>query len=162
MYICNAKHVAELRPLLRRQLPDTAVVIGGPEVTGPVPGGVVAIIGEGDLAFAELCRDLLNGNEPPPVLRPPPPDLAALQLPYDEYTDTDLAHRLLYVESSRGCAMRCDYCVICQRHGCALFSLAALFLRSINCSPVALGNSSFATAHSISTSSRRCHPDILP
>ena len=73
--------------------------------------------GEGDLAFAALCRDLLSSPHSRSLAsicgspRPPPPDLSTLQLPYDEYTDSDLAHRLLYVESSRGCAMRCDYCV---------------------------------------------------
>lgn len=127
VYIWNAKHVTELLSLLRRQLSDTTVVIGGPEVTGPMPDSNVAILGEGDLAFAELCRNLLAGNEPPPVLRPPPPDLAALQLPYGEYTDADLAHRLLYVESSRGCAMRCDYCVSANDTAVRFFPLPALF-----------------------------------
>ena len=69
------------------------------------------ILGEGDLAFAALCRDLLADHPAEKILCPPPPDLAFLQLPYDEYTDSDLAHRFLYVESSRGCAMLCDYCV---------------------------------------------------
>ena len=56
----------------------------------------------------------------------PPPDLSSLQLPYAEYTDFDLAHRLLYVESSRGCAMRCDYCVSANDESIRFFPMPAL------------------------------------
>ena len=90
------------------------------------------ILGEGDLAFAALCREILSLPDPCSsvsirgCLRPPPPDLAALQLPYAEYTDSDLAHRLLYVESSRGCAMRCDYCVSANDEAVRHFPLPPL------------------------------------
>jgi radical SAM superfamily enzyme YgiQ (UPF0313 family) len=32
-------------------------------------------------------------------------------MPYDEYTSDDLAHRVLYVEASRGCPYRCEFCL---------------------------------------------------
>ena len=139
VYIWNASRVAELLPLLRQQLPHLNIILGGPEIAespssperghpgrsecgqaarAPVPSPLASadftIPGEGDLAFPALCRDLLSSSH----LRPSAsicgtslPDLSSIQLPYDEYSDSDLAHRLLYVESSRGCAMRCDYCV---------------------------------------------------
>ena len=155
VYIWNAARVAELLPLLRHKLPEMKIVLGGPEISEidppghrpglqPNNGSVVAqgvdlggccdflILGEGDLAFAALCRDLLSSPHSRPFAficgspRPPPPDLAAIQLPYPEYTDADLAHRLLYVESSRGCAMRCHYCVSANDEAVRFFPMPAL------------------------------------
>ena len=34
-----------------------------------------------------------------------------LSLPYDLYTDHDLAHRVVYVEASRGCPFKCEFCL---------------------------------------------------
>ena len=127
VYVWNAARVAELLPLLRRQAPQTKIVLGGPEITESTAGADVLLFGEGDFAFASLCRDLLAGQPTERLLRPAPPDLAAIQMPYGEYTDDDLAHRLLYVESSRGCAMRCDYCVSANDESVRFFPLPALF-----------------------------------
>ena len=156
VYIWNATRVAELLPHLRHKSPDMKIVLGGPEILEGRPPcrpfeslADFLLPGEGDLAFSALCRDLLSdphGLAPwvnqvrstppspfslqpsalPPILRPPPPDLASLHLPYAEYTDTDLAHRLLYVESSRGCAMRCDYCVSANDPHVRFFPMPAL------------------------------------
>lgn len=137
VYIWNAVRVAELLPLLRHKLPELKIVLGGPEITEPNSPAVSAkppylILGEGDLAFAALCREILSSSNPCSsvsirgVLRPPPPDLSSLHLPYDEYSDSDLAHRLLYVESSRGCAMHCDYCVSANDEAVRFFPLPAL------------------------------------
>ena len=126
VYIWNAARVAELIPLLRHKLPDMKIVLGGPEIAETTADADLLLFGEGDLAFAALCRDLLAGQPTERLLHPSPPDLAAIQLPYDEYTDDDLAHRLLYVESSRGCAMRCDYCVSANDEAVRFFPMPAL------------------------------------
>ncbi len=156
VYIWNAGHVADLLPLLRRQLPDMVIVLGGPEIAemdppGPRPGlhpiqrialaqgadlggySDFLLPGEADLAFAALCRDILSSSHPCSsvsirgCLHPPlPPDLAAIQLPYDEYSSEDLSRRLLYVETSRGCAMRCDYCVSANDESVRFFPLPPL------------------------------------
>ncbi len=34
-----------------------------------------------------------------------------MRLPYEEYTDDDIAHRLIYVEASRGCPFECEFCL---------------------------------------------------
>jgi len=157
VYVWNAARVAELLPLLRQQLPQLKIILGGPEISDgsesrPYPSDPVHPVypvhpvqnpllflpdfllpGEGDLAFAALCREILSSPHPCSSvsirgrLRPPPPDLAAIQMPYGEYTDADLGHRLLYVESSRGCAMRCDYCVSANDESVRFFPRPALF-----------------------------------
>ncbi|MDR0993934.1 MAG: DUF4080 domain-containing protein [Verrucomicrobiota bacterium] len=127
-YIWNAERLRQLLSLLRRRLPDTRVVLGGPELTpGADWDADVLLLGEGDLAFAATCRRLLDA--PPPaerLIHAPPPELEALALPYGEYTDEDLAHRTLYVETSRGCAMRCDYCVSATGEAVRYFPLDTL------------------------------------
>lgn len=39
------------------------------------------------------------------------PKLEHVALPYELYTDADLAHRVLYVEASRGCPFTCEFCL---------------------------------------------------
>lgn len=118
VYIWNARETTEVVALLKRIRPDLRVVLGGPEVSYETEEQELArladcvITGEADLAFAEVCRALLAGADPPAkVLAAPLPDLARLRLPYDEYADTDLAHRILYVEASRGCPFECEFCL---------------------------------------------------
>ena len=45
------------------------------------------------------------------IIHAPVPDLNQLSLPYDLYTDHDIAHRVIYVEASRGCPFTCEFCL---------------------------------------------------
>ncbi|MBF0184219.1 MAG: DUF4080 domain-containing protein [Magnetococcales bacterium] len=118
VYIWNAEASARLVRLLKQIAPEWTVVLGGPEVSHETEAQPLVqladyvICGEGDVAFAELCRAILAGRAPEEkILRPPLPDLQRLQLPYDEYSARDIAHRLIYVERSRGCPYRCAFCL---------------------------------------------------
>ncbi|MCL1856653.1 MAG: DUF4080 domain-containing protein, partial [Kiritimatiellaeota bacterium] len=44
------------------------------------------------------------------IVHAPPPSLETVALPYSFYTQEDIDHRILYVETSRGCPFRCMYC----------------------------------------------------
>ncbi|MGE3309149.1 MAG: DUF4080 domain-containing protein [Limisphaerales bacterium] len=122
VYIWNVRPSFEVVALLKRLRPEIRIVLGGPEVsheTGDQEIVALAdhtITGEADLAFADLCRKLLDpgpaDEEPPPrILQAPLPDPARVRLPYAHYTADDLAHRILYVEASRGCPFTCEFCL---------------------------------------------------
>jgi radical SAM superfamily enzyme YgiQ (UPF0313 family) len=54
----------------------------------------------------------LNGQLPKDkIIAAPLPDLAHVALPYDLYDAADIAHRVVYVEASRGCPFSCEFCL---------------------------------------------------
>lgn len=132
VYIWNAGLSLALVELLRALRPDIHVVIGGPEVSHEIDQqpicalASVVIVGEADTAFAQVCTALLNGETVDHVIRPPLPDLAALKLPYAHYTDDDLAHRVIYVEASRGCPFLCAFCLSALDKGVRRFDEDAI------------------------------------
>lgn len=117
VYIWNVDHTAAVLRHLREARPTVNIILGGPEVSHETEGqDIVAladhvITGWGDLSFASLCRRLAAGEAPAKIIAGEQPPLAQIALPYGEYSDADLAHRLLYVEASRGCPFKCEFCL---------------------------------------------------
>lgn len=118
VYIWNVTPLTAVVHALKRIAPDVVIVLGGPEVSHETEGQAIVdasdhvIRGEGDLAFARLCEDLLAGRPGhAKIIDAPPPDLAQVALPYEEYHATDIAHRVIYVEASRGCPFACEFCL---------------------------------------------------
>lgn len=130
VYIWNVTPTTELVAILKRARPDLCIVLGGPEVSHETEGQEIValadhvITGEADLLFPKVCRTLLQASEAgspgtseeasarlPKVLHADIPDLSQVVLPYDLYSDADAAHRVVYVEASRGCPFTCEFCL---------------------------------------------------
>lgn len=117
VYIWNVAQTTELVAALKRIRPEVTIILGGPEVSYETEQQAIiqladhVITGEADLEFAKVCSALLAGEPLPKLIPAPLPDFARLKLPYHFYTDTDIAHRVLYVEASRGCPFSCEFCL---------------------------------------------------
>jgi len=134
VYIWNVAPLTQVVSLLKRSRPDLTVVLGGPEVSWEIEQQEICrqadyvIAGEADLEFARLCGHILDGAPPGrKVVHAAPPDLDRLALPYDRYGPADIAHRIVYVEASRGCPFQCEYCVSSQDVPVRFFPLPRLF-----------------------------------
>ncbi|GHA03928.1 B12-binding domain-containing radical SAM protein [Arenicella chitinivorans] len=118
VYIWNVVQTEKVVSLLKVVAPDVIVVLGGPEVSYEYESQpiVVAcdylITGWGETSFASLARDLLSGrSRSAKVIQGEQPKLDAITMPYHLYSDDDIQHRLLYVEASRGCPFKCEFCL---------------------------------------------------
>jgi radical SAM superfamily enzyme YgiQ (UPF0313 family) len=118
VYIWNALPATQLDGELKRIRPDIQLVVGGPEVSYETDQQEITrhadyvITGEADLAFARLGADLLAGRRPLMKVIPADlPEFDQLKLPYDLYDEQDIAHRVIYVEASRGCPFKCEFCL---------------------------------------------------
>jgi hypothetical protein len=118
VYIWNVEDCTRIVALLKKVAPQVTVVIGGPEVSYETNEQRICaladyvITGWGDVTFAKLAREVLNGGAPmQKVIAGTQPPLALLTLPYAQYTNEDIARRFIYVEASRGCPFKCEFCL---------------------------------------------------
>jgi radical SAM superfamily enzyme YgiQ (UPF0313 family) len=137
IYIWNVEPTTKIIAAIKCVRPDIKIILGGPEVSYETENQPIVqladhvITGEADLKFAEVCRVLLERRPParldeardsehagpetgaplPKIIPAELPDFSQIVLPYDLYTDDDIAHRIIYVEASRGCPFTCEFCL---------------------------------------------------
>jgi radical SAM superfamily enzyme YgiQ (UPF0313 family) len=143
-YIWNIKIILEICADFKQVSPHTIIVLGGPEVSYDAeqvlydnPYIDYVVRGEGEKSLQELLLALHKGQTVANIRgiscrvgeeihRNSERDLIAkldeIPFPYLEKLD-DLADRIVYYESSRGCPFRCSYCLSSTTKGIRYFSM---------------------------------------
>lgn len=118
VYIWNILETTRVLSLLKRIAPDVVVIIGGPEVSYELDDQEIVdkadhvICGEGEFQLRKLCNQILAGQQTDQKIFPSiPVDIEKLESPYFLYSDEDVQNRIIYVEASRGCPFRCEFCL---------------------------------------------------
>ena len=140
IYIWNVEQTAKLISLIKTANPDITIILGGPEVSHEWQGQAIVeladhlITGEGEVTLPKLCTTILEQSSrevPETSLKKvwfgENPDVTQLKLPYHLYTDHDVESRIMYVEASRGCPFKCQFCLSSLDKKVRNFDLEKLF-----------------------------------
>lgn len=118
VYIWNVDETSEVIALIRTIEPQVTIIVGGPEVSFAQDLPAVCeqvdyvITGPGEISLRKLCEQLLANERPEcNIISGETVPLDELALPYQYYTDEDIRNRLIYVEASRGCPFKCEFCL---------------------------------------------------
>ncbi len=123
VYIWNIKETTELVSLIKNIKPAIKIIIGGPEVSYEYQDTRIfslcdfLITGQADFKFKEVCVDILNQaatnstTQLEKIHRAETPSVKELTLPYQLYNNDDIKNRVVYVEASRGCPFKCEFCL---------------------------------------------------
>jgi radical SAM superfamily enzyme YgiQ (UPF0313 family) len=119
VYIWNTVQTLEVIKALRARMgADVTIVLGGPEVSYEYDQQEICslanfvVTGEADVTFAKTCELILGGQVPErKIIASEQPNIESLELPYAFYSDDDIRDRVVYVEASRGCPYRCEFCL---------------------------------------------------
>lgn len=142
VYIWNMEQIQEICHQLKRIKPELTLILGGPEVSYDIDYFFdtfhmdYIISGEGEEAFPELLQKLQNkeliqiqgisSKSNRDYRQTKPVNLhyiETLESPYVLPQDIkDMANRILYFETSRGCPYACQYCLSSLERGLRFFS----------------------------------------
>jgi len=118
VYIWNVEELTHIVALLKRVAPEITIMLGGPEVSHETGDQQIialadyVVTGWGDKTFARLCGEILRGPKPMmKVHAGEQPPMDEIAFPYTHYSTEDIAHRTVYVEASRGCPFKCEFCL---------------------------------------------------
>jgi radical SAM superfamily enzyme YgiQ (UPF0313 family) len=129
-YIWNITQTLDVCKKIKQLNPNTKILLGGPEVSYEYEDIIALdyvdyiILGEGETAFEEflefypnpeLVSSLVwkNGTEVKTNKMAPMFDLKRFEnsMPYRFDNTEELANKVLYIETSRGCPYKCEFCL---------------------------------------------------
>lgn len=119
-YIWNIEHMLTLAQSLKGLMPNSRIVLGGPEVSYGTErfenaDWIDAIVrGEGEEAMLSLCQAIKEGSSYPRISGG---DAVAFADAGIHYRADEQTGGILYYESSRGCPYSCAYCLSSATHG---------------------------------------------
>ena len=160
VYIWNTRQTQEVVSILKRVRPELRIVLGGPEVSYETEGQEICrladltIQGEGDFLFYEICKNFFENSGWPErrSISAELPSIAQITMPYAHYTDSDILHRVIYVEASRGCPYKCEYCLSSLDKSVRSFELDRFLSEMDRLIQRGLANSNSSIERSISAS----------
>lgn len=148
-YIWNIEETITVINMLRKIMPEVKIVLGGPEVSydtaywmDRVSEVDFIVIGEGEETFDHLLAEIKGdgkfhmvfgiayrkqrGEESEVLITPPRPKLNLNDLPSPHRFKEDipnLASRVVYFETSRGCPFSCQFCLSSIEVGVRYFDM---------------------------------------
>ena len=119
VYIWNTDETLHVIATLKKIAPNIIIVLGGSEISHETETQEhlkwcdYVIKGEADLSFYQFCQKYFTSGFLPEkqIQSSELPDIKAIEMPYRLYTDEDIKNRIIYVEASRGCPYKCEYCL---------------------------------------------------
>jgi radical SAM superfamily enzyme YgiQ (UPF0313 family) len=119
VYIWNTRQTEAVISILKRIAPEIVIVLGGPEVSYETESQNICKLadhvfkGEAEFLFRDFCENYFEKGLLPVshTISGPLPEITSLKMPYGYYSEEDVAHRVLYVEASRGCPYKCEFCL---------------------------------------------------
>lgn len=132
VYIWNRTWVEAIIKNLRIQSPHTRIILGGPEISHDRESALaneadVVVCGEAEATWPIVARKLLNNEPVPHLVFSSPVDAQRISIPDAEYTDHDIRHRRIYLETVRGCPLACSFCLSSLDRGTRSLSPDAVF-----------------------------------
>lgn len=123
-YIWNIEYISKICTLLKKLLPETKIVLGGPEVWFETnfenyPFADYIIKGSGEKAFLDLLSCLKNNLKTENIISCSEANFENYPSSFtNEYFNSfsqnqipNIVNQLVYYESSRGCPFSCSYCL---------------------------------------------------